>query len=456
MDPEPRADPSRWPPLTYIAKATVVVALTLYVLGLAQAVLNILILIVIATVLAIGLDPAVRRLQRMNIRRGYAVTLIFLGFVVFIALFAWLIVPPLVHQITGLADDIPRYATRLETRNDWIGQYFRDHNIAERAKTFLTELPSQISRSFSTILGVAGKVGGAIFNVVTVAILMIYFMLALPRARNTSAIFFSEERRERAEHVIDQSISRIGGYVSGNLLTSLICAILAMIAFLLAGVPFAVPLAMWAGIADLIPAVGSYLGAAPAIVVAFFQSPLTGVVVLAYFIVYQQFENYLLVPKVMQNAVNISPAAVIISTLIGGSLFGFAGALLALPVAATIKVIVYDVWLHERSQQGDELVMEHIEAEQAAEAEAEAESAARAAERRRFLARIRDALRRRRSMSPRAQRASREAAGEPPGAASAAETERELEREVAGELDREPEPGSDPAAGGREDEPPDR
>jgi predicted PurR-regulated permease PerM len=223
---------------------------------------------------------------------------------------------------------------------------------------------------------------------------MIYFMLALPRARNTSAIFFSEERRERAEHVIDQSIEKIGGYVSGNLLTSVICAVLAMIALLVLGVPFAVPLAMWAGIADLIPAVGSYLGAVPAIVVAFFQSPLTGVLVLAYFLIYQQFENYLLVPKVMQNAVNVSPAAVIVSTLIGGSLFGFAGALLALPVAATIKVIMYDVWLHGRSQEGDELVLEHIEAGQAAEAEAEAEAEVRAEQRRRLLARIRDAMRR--------------------------------------------------------------
>jgi len=392
MDPVPRVDRDRWPPLTYVAKATIVVALTLYVLGLAQAVLNILILVVIATVLAIGLDPAVRRLERMNMRRGYAVTLIFVGFVLFIVLFAMLVVPPLVHQITGLADDIPRYADRLENRNDSLGRYFRDHHIADRVKAFVTDLPSQISRSFTTILGVAGRVGSALFNVATVAILMIYFMLALPRARTTSAIFFREDRRERAEHVIDESVAKIGGYVSGNLLTSVICAILALFALLLFGVPFAVPLAMWAGIADLIPAVGSYLGAAPAVVVGFFQSPLIGLLVLAYFLVYQQFENYLLVPKIMQNAVNISPAAVIISTLIGGSLFGFAGALLALPVAATIKVIVYDAWLQGRSREGDELVAEHIEAEQAAAVEAEAEAEARAVKRRRRFRRIRDAL----------------------------------------------------------------
>jgi predicted PurR-regulated permease PerM len=108
------------------------------------------------------------------------------------------------------------------------------------------------------------------------------------------------------------------------------------------------------------------------------------VLVLAYFIVYQQFENYYIVPKVMHGAVNLSPATVIISTLVGGSLFGFAGALLALPVAATIKVILYDLWLHERLAEGDALVQEHIEAKTAA---------ARTESHGRTLARLKHAIR---------------------------------------------------------------
>jgi predicted PurR-regulated permease PerM len=120
------------------------------------------------------------------------------------------------------------------------------------------------------------------------------------------------------------------------------------VALAVTGVPFAVPLAVWAGLADLIPAVGAYLGAAPAIIVAFFSSPRDGLIVLVYFLVYQQVENYLIVPRVMKGAVDLSPAAVVISTLVGGSLAGFAGALLALPVAATVKVVVRDVWLADR------------------------------------------------------------------------------------------------------------
>ncbi len=392
MDPAPGVDRHRWPPMSYWAKATVTVALTFYVLTLAKSVLNIIILVVISAVLAIGLDPAVRWLERLNMRRGYAVALIFFGFAVFVILFAYVVVPPLVHQVTGLADNIPTYARRLETRGDWIGRYFRQHDVALSAQRFIADLPSKISQSFSTILGVAGKVTGALFNVVTVAILMVYFMLALPRMRNTSAVLFVPERRKRAEHVMDQSIAKIGGYVAGNLVTSLICGILALLALTVLRVPFAVPLAMWAGIADLVPAVGSYLGAAPAVIVGFFAHPaFTGVLVLAYFIVYQQFENYFLVPKVMQNAVDLSPAAVIISTLVGGSLFGFAGALLALPGAATIKVILWDVWLGERSS-GDVLLEKHIEAGRVAEADAEAHAEARAERRRRAFRRVREAL----------------------------------------------------------------
>jgi predicted PurR-regulated permease PerM len=391
MEPSPRTFP-HWPPMSYWARVAVVVAVTLYVLQLLRSVLNIVILVLIAAVLAIGLDPAARRLER-RMRRGYAVTLIFVGFALFVFLFALLVLPPLVRQVGGLADDIPRYAQQLADRDDAIGRYFRENDVAQSVKDFIADLPTRISQSFSTILGFAGRVTGTLFNAVTVAILTIYFMLSLPRMRRSSAMLFSPERRSRAERVIDESIGRIGGYVSGNLVTSLICGILAMIALVAFGVPFAIPLGVWAGIADLIPAVGAYLGAIPAVIVAFFESPLTGVLVLVYFIVYQQFENYYVVPKVMQNAVDLSPAAVIVSTLIGGSLFGFAGALLALPVAATIKVILYDLWFYERLAEGDVMVREHVEAEARAAAEAEAAAAARADSHRRKLARVKDIIR---------------------------------------------------------------
>ena len=384
---------SRWPPMSYWVRVTVTVVLTTYLLGLAGSVLNILILVVISVVLAVGLDSAVRRLVARGMRRGAAVAAIFAALVVFIVLFGLLIVPPLVNQATGLADDVPRYAQELSTRDDWIGRYFREHDVTTTVQTFISTLPERIGDSFGTILGVAGRVGSALFNLVTVAILTIYFMLSLPSMRRTSTLVLPVGRRERGARVIDQSVVKIGGYVYGNVITSVICGLLALIALLILGVPFAVPLAMWAGLADLIPAVGSYLGAIPAIVVAFFVSPVRGLITLGYFIGYQQFENYVLVPKVMQNAVNLSPAAVIVSTLIGGSLFGFAGALLALPVAATVKVVIVETWLKDRGSRGDQLAMAHVEAEVRAEAEAKAGAEERAENRRRLLERLRAKMR---------------------------------------------------------------
>jgi predicted PurR-regulated permease PerM len=385
---------SQWPPMSYWIRVTVTVVLTFYVLGLAAAVLNILILVLIALVLAVGLDPAVRRLVASGLRRGVAVALIFLSFVVFIVLFGLLVLPPLVNQITGLADDVPRYARELAMRDDWIGSYLREHDVTAAVQNFISTLPERVGESFGTILGVAGRVGSALFNIVTVAILMVYFMLSLPSMRGKATLALHADRRDRGARVIDQSIEKIGGYVYGNVITSLICGIAALLALLTLGVPFAVPLAMWAGLADLIPAVGSYLGAVPAIIVASFVSPVRGLVALAYFIAYQQFENYVLVPKVMQNAVNLSPAAVIVSTLIGGSLFGFAGALLALPVAATVKVVIVEMWLKDRGHRGDQLAKAHVEAGARAEAEAKADARQRAADRRRVVERMRRVMRR--------------------------------------------------------------
>jgi predicted PurR-regulated permease PerM len=143
--------------------------------------------------------------------------------------------------------------------------------------------------------------------------------------------------------VLDESLAKVGGYVSGNILISIIAGGLSFAAFLLIGVPFPAALAMWVAFTDLIPAVGATLGAIVCVLVAAFSGVGTAVITAIYFIVYQQVENYLIAPRVMKRAIDLSPAAVILSTLIGGSLAGFAGALLALPIAATIKVIAKDV-----------------------------------------------------------------------------------------------------------------
>jgi predicted PurR-regulated permease PerM len=353
------------------------------------------ILVLISLVLAIGLDPAVRWIERRGRSRGRAVTMIFLLALAVVILFASLVIPPLVTQVGELADDIPGYAARLSQRDDAIGRYVRENDVADRLQKFVEELPEKITNSFGTIVGVAGKVGGFIFNAVTVAILTIYFMLALPRMRRTAAIWVVPEARDRAEDVMDQAISRIGGYVAGILTTASIAGGSALLFFTIlrlfdVRIPFAVPLAVFSGVAGLIPAVGAYIGAAPAVIVGFFQSTLTGILVLVYFIVYQQVENYAIQPRIMKNAVNLSPASVILATLVLGSLGGFAGAVLALPVAAIIKVIIVEVYLRDRVAEGDPVARATLEKHDRAEAEAQADARQRAHARRRLVGRVRD------------------------------------------------------------------
>jgi predicted PurR-regulated permease PerM len=397
-EPETDGLRRRWPPMSYWVRVLLTVAGVSAVLLALWSVINIVILVLLAAVLAIGLDPAVRFIERRGRTRGRSVTLIFLAALAIAIMFAWLVIPPLVSQVGELADDIPGYVERLSKRDDALGRYFQENDVADKLQKFVEDLPEKITNSFGTIVGVAGKVGSAIFNTLTVAILTIYFMLSLPRMRRTAAIWFAPEMRDRAEDVMDQAISRIGGYVAGILTTASIAGTSALLFFSIlglfgVGIPFAVPLAVFSGLLGLIPAVGAYIGAAPAVVVGFFQSGLTGVLVLVYFIVYQQVENYVIQPRIMKNAVNLSPAAVIISTLVFGSLAGFAGAVLALPAAATIKVILVELVLRDRVAEGDRVAQETLDEHDRAEAQAEADARARARARKRLIRRLQDRLR---------------------------------------------------------------
>lgn len=385
----------RWPSMGYWVRVVLTVAGTAAILVALWSVINIVVLIVMAAVLAIGLDPAVRFFERRGESRGRAVALISLSVIGLVILFAWLVIPRIVTQIGELADNVPSYIERLESREDAIGRYIQENDVSERLEEFVADLPEKITASFGTIVGVAGRVGSAIFNVITVVILTIYFMASLPRMRRTAAIVFAPGTRDRAEGVMEKATDRIGGYVGGILVTASIAGVSALLYFSILGlfglgIPFAFPLAVFAALAGLIPVVGAYIGAAPAVVVGFFQSPLTGILILAYFVVYQQIENYAIQPRVMKDAVNLSPAAAVIAVLVFGSLGGFAGSLLALPAAATIKVILVEVFLRDRVAEGDVGAAEQLEEHERQEEEAQQEAQERAHARRRLVQRIRE------------------------------------------------------------------
>ena len=337
-------DPTGPPPIV-IVRIVLTVAATLILLYAAYLVRSVLVLILVAAFLAVGLDPVVRRLERLRLKRGQAVALLFVGVVVFISGFIAAVVPPLVRQVTEFATNLPDYVQDLAESNPRIERFVENNDIPARLQEATRNAPTIIGGSLGRVVGVAGSVLASVFNALTVLVLAIYFLLSLSKIRHGTLRLVPRTKRERTKELLDPILEKIGGYIACNIAISLIAGVLSFIFMAVAGVPFPVALALWVAIADLIPLVGATLGAIPAVIVAFFTSIPLGIATLAFFLAYQQAENYLIAPRVMTRAVDVSPAAVLLAALIGAALLGFVGALMAIPAAAAIKLIANEVFL---------------------------------------------------------------------------------------------------------------
>ena len=333
------------PSTATIFRVVFTAAAALLILYALYRVRSVLVLVLVAAFLAVGLDPAVRRLQRWKMGRGAAVSIIIIGVLVFLIGFIAAVIPPLVRQVAEFATNLPEYVQNLAERNPRIESFAEENELAEKLREATSNVPTAIGGSVGKVLGLAGSVVGAIFSSLTVLVLMIYVSLSLSRMREGSLKLVPSSKRDRVRELADPILEKIGGYIAGNVIVSLIAGGTAFIFLIIAGVPFPVALALWVAIADLIPLVGATLGAVPAVVVAFFTSLPLGIATLIYFAVYQQLENYVVAPRVMKKAVDISPAAVLLAALIGGSLLGFVGAIFAIPAAAAIKLIAQEVVL---------------------------------------------------------------------------------------------------------------
>jgi predicted PurR-regulated permease PerM len=311
----------------------------------AYLVRSILVLVLVAGFLAVGLDPAVRGLQKRGLKRGVAVAILFVGILLFLGGFLFAIIPPLVEQVSHFAAHLPKYVQDLSKTNPRIERFITENDIPNKLRDATKNAPTIIGGSVATLIGVAGSVIGSVFKMVTVLVLTIYFVLSLAKIREGALRLIPRSKRERATVLLDPMLEKVGGYVAGNLAISLIAGILAFAFLALAHVPFPVALALWVAIADLIPLVGATLGAIPSVVVAFVVSIPLGLATIVYFIVYQQTENYLIAPRVMTKAVDLSPAAVLLAALIGASLLGFVGALMAIPAAASVKLVMQEIML---------------------------------------------------------------------------------------------------------------
>src|SRR5215211_187508 len=327
------------------AAATIVGLYSLY------TVRAILVRILVALFIAVSLDPAVRQLAKRGVRRGLAVTLIFALALLLVSAFLISVIPPLVSQFGNLVDDLPGYLTRLQSRSSQFRELNDRYNLSDQLQGMVGTLPSRLG---SGVLGFTSRVFGAVFNGLTVLVFTVYFMADMPRIRSGLVRLFPVSRRPQARQVVDLVVDKVGGYMIGNIIISLIAGVVSFIAFTILGVPFPVPLAFVVAICDLIPMIGATLGAIIGVTVALFSTDLwpTTVLVAAFFVAYQQLENYLIAPRVLKTTVELGAAAVLISGLVGAAVLGLVGALMAIPVAAAVNVLLNERLLAHETAAG--------------------------------------------------------------------------------------------------------
>jgi predicted PurR-regulated permease PerM len=269
-----------------------------------------------------------------------------------VALVGWLFIPTLVDQVNNFAHKVPDYLDDLTKGRGRLGFLETKYHLVDKARKALREGgASKLFGLSGTALAVAKGVINAVLATVTIAF-MTFFMLL--EGRNWIDSFFSllkPESRDRWRAVGHDIYRTVGGYVSGNLLISLIAGGLTSIVLAIMGVPYAIALGLIVGILDLIPLAGATIAAIIVGAVAFLHSVPAGIVVVAGFIVYQQVENHVLQPIVYGRTVQLSPLAVLISVLIGAELAGVLGALAAIPVAGSLQVVFLDWLRHRRAQQ---------------------------------------------------------------------------------------------------------
>src|SRR5215216_2600110 len=315
---------------------------------------------VLALFLAAVLNPAVNWLERHRIKRSIGIVLTYLGVVVGLLLIVGIFVPVVYSEIRDLIDFIvavsqsPGGATEyLRTLLEQLGLGSLFNTLSER----LSELPSQLGQLARSFLLSAGglAVSAATFVSALVTILTLTFFLLLnPEGfMNVGLRLFAEPQRPRVRRLLGQSAGAISGYITGNLAISFICGVLTFIVLLVLGMPYPAALALLVALLDLIPLVGATLGGALLVVVGFFVSPWTALILLVYVLVYQQFEGSILQPMVYSRAVQLNALVIFIAVLVGAALLGIPGALLAIPVAEIIRIVATDLIEH-RSRLAEE------------------------------------------------------------------------------------------------------
>jgi predicted PurR-regulated permease PerM len=318
----------------------VCVAICLYLLYLLRRPIS---WILISAFLAVALAGPVNYLAR-RMRRGFAITIVFLGLLAVPLLLIALIVPPLITEADKFAQDVPRYArdvTQFVQDNDRLRSINEDYDITSQIEEEAGKLPGKLGGAAGALRDVGFGIVNSLFALITILVLTA-FLLSNGRAW-TDAMIRSRprEQRERLRRSLDHMGQAVAGYVAGALTIALIAGVATFIVLTILGVPFAAPLAVIAGLFSLLPLVGATIAAVLIGIVTLFENFPTATIIWAIWaIVYQQFENHVIQPQVQKRTVHVQPFITIVAVLFGATLLGVLGALVAIPVAASIQILL--------------------------------------------------------------------------------------------------------------------
>jgi predicted PurR-regulated permease PerM len=305
--------------------------------------------IITALFITLGLEPLVQLLQKRVKRRGLAIGIVAMGLVALFSAIIFAILPTLISQTSTFTTNLPELIREF-VKLPWVENL--DSRLGGSISTALNTAGDFIvdSENWPNLLGGVVQVGISLFNAVigflTVSILTLYFMSALPSIKRVGVSLVAKSQRKRLEGLVDQVIGSVGRYVMGQVVVASINSSILFTVLLIAGVEFAVVLAFINFLLVLIPIIGSFTGASIVILVtAATMTPETTIGVAIALLVYIQIEAYLVAPNIMKKAVNVPTALIVVSALAGGALAGILGALLAIPTAATILLILREVWV---------------------------------------------------------------------------------------------------------------
>lgn len=305
---------------------------------------SILVLIVVSMFIAAGLNPAVEWLMGHRFRRHWAVLTVVAIVLVTLALFIVAIVPVISDQVAAITRNAPGWLDQLQ-KNKQIQQWNQDYDLIDKIKAYIQK-GHFAEKAFGGVLGFGLAVLSLLGNAFIVIVLTLYFLASLPTTKSALYQLSPASRRSRVTKLGDRILRNVGGYVSGAFIVAL-CAGLSTLVFLfVVGLgQYAVALAFTVALLDVIPMIGATIGAVIVSAIGFATDPKVGIACVVFYLIYQQFENYVIYPRVMSRSVDVPGAVIVIAALIGAALLGVVGALLAIPTAASILLLVREVLL---------------------------------------------------------------------------------------------------------------